>query len=190
MLKIFARIISIVFHPLLIISGFSFFYIQTLFGTEIAKSVLILFSLIAVIPIVVYNSIQLYRGKISNFDLSNNQERNKSYPKLLLLLVLLIAASLYFNFPIVLVFPLVTYSMMIFVFYLFRNKLKISFHSATSFFLAVLILYSFHFIGLISLAVSTLVALSRVILGRHTRMEVIVGGISGIILGLIAGLIH
>ncbi len=190
MLKIFARIVSIFFHPLLVISGFSFFYIQALFGTEIAKSVLILISLIAVIPIVVYNSIQLYRGKISNFDLSNNQERSKSYPKLIFILVLLIAASLYYNFPIGLVFPMLIYSIMIFVFYLFRYKLKISLHAATSFFLAALILYGFHVIGLIAFVVSIFIGLSRVILKRHTKMEVIIGGISGIMLGLLAGLIH
>jgi membrane-associated phospholipid phosphatase len=190
MLKIFARIVSIVFHPLLIISIFSFTYIREIYGYEIAKSVLILISLTAIIPIIVFNSIQLFRGKISNFDLSNNQERSKSYPKLLFILILLIADSVYYNFPIRLVYLLLTYSTMIFVFYLFRNKFKISLHSATAFFLAAVMLYDFLVIGLIALAVSAFVGLSRIILRRHTKMEVIIGSISGIILGLVAGLIH
>jgi len=77
MLQVVARIISVVFHPLAVIMAFAMFYITNLYDHEMALLVMWLIGLIAVLPIVVYNSIQLFRGKISNFDLSNQQQRNK-----------------------------------------------------------------------------------------------------------------
>jgi hypothetical protein len=98
MLQIIARIISVVFHPLAVIMAFAMVYITTIYDNEMALLVMSLFGYIAVLPIVIYNSVQLLRGKISNFDLSNQHERNKSYPLLLLILILLVVSAIYTSY--------------------------------------------------------------------------------------------
>lgn len=190
MLQIIARIISIVFHPLAVIMAFALLYITTIYDDEMALLVMSLIGYIAVLPIVIYNSIQLLRGKISNFDLSNQQERNKTYPLLLLILVLLVGSSIWMDVPKALILNLGIFAMMLVVFFFFRNYLKISLHASTSFFLTALILFDFGIIGLYAVFISILVAFSRIILKRHTKMEVVIGGASGLLLGLLSCIIR
>lgn len=190
MLQIIARIISIVFHPLAVIMAFALLYITTIYDCEMALLVMSLIGYIAVLPIVIYNSVQLLRGKISNFDLSNQQERNKTYPLLLLILVLLVGSSIWMDVPKALILNLGIFAMMLVVFFFFRNYLKISLHASTSFFLTALILFDFGIIGLYAVFISILVAFSRIILKRHTKMEVVIGGASGLLLGLLSCIIR
>ena len=190
MLQVIARIISVVFHPLAVIMAFAMIYITTIYDYEMAILVMSLFGFIAVLPIVIYNSIQLVRGKISNFDLSNQQERNKSYPLLLLILIVLVLSAIWMNVPKNLILNLGVYALMLIVFYFFRNYLKISLHASTSFFLTALIIADFGSLGLYAALVSVLVAVSRVILKRHTKMEVVIGGFSGLLLGFLSCIIR
>ena len=190
MFQVIARIISVVFHPLAVIMAFAMIYITTIYDYEMAILVMSLFGFIAVLPIVIYNSIQLVRGKISNFDLSNQQERNKSYPLLLLILTVLVLSAMWMNVPKNLILNLGVYALMLIVFYFFRNYLKISLHASTSFFLTALIIADFGSLGLYAALVSVLVAVSRVILKRHTKMEVVIGGFSGLLLGFLSCIIR
>ena len=190
MLQVVARIISVVFHPLAVIMAFAMFYITNLYDHEMALLVMWLIGLIAVLPIVVYNSIQLLRGKISNFDLSNQQQRNKSFPLLILILVLLVLSAIWMNIPKNLILNLGIFALMLTVFYYFRNYLKISLHASTSFFLAAMLLFDFGMLGFYALIVSLLVAISRVILKRHTKMEVVIGGGAGLLSGFLSCLIR
>lgn len=190
MIKIFARLISIIFHPLVIISLFCAIYIPKVYGQEVADLVMLLIGAIGILPIVLFNSIQLIRGKISNFDLSNHVERNKTFPLLLLILIILITAGWYVDLPDQLIFILAIYSIMITIFFLFRNRLKISLHASTAYFLSMIIIFSFLELGCYAIAISTIVSISRVILKRHTVLEVIVGGSCGLISGWVASIIH
>ena len=190
MLQIIARIISIVFHPLAVIMAFALLYITTIYDDEMALLVMSLIGYIAVLPIVIYNSVQLLRGKISNFDLSNQQERNKTYPLLLLILVLLVVSSIWMDVPKPLILNLGIFAMMLVVFFFFRNYLKISLHASTCFFLTALILFDFGIIGLYAAFISILVSFSRIVLKRHTKMEVVIGGASGLLLGLFSCIIR
>ncbi|MFM7015282.1 MAG: hypothetical protein ACKOX3_03040 [Bacteroidota bacterium] len=190
MVKVIARIISILFHPLVVIIAFSAIYIKEMYGAELANMVMWLIGIIAIIPIVIYNSVQLVRGKITNFDLSNQVERNKTYPMLLTILLLLVLSGVYYDLPDQIIYALFVYSLMITVFYFFRNKLKISLHASTSFFLTSMMLFVFFNAGMIAFVISILISASRIVLKRHTLTEVIVGGGSGIVSGLIAGMIH
>jgi membrane-associated phospholipid phosphatase len=190
MIQIIARLISIIFHPLVVIMAFAMFYITTIYDNEMALLVMSLIGYIAVLPIVIYNSIQLLRGKISNFDLSNQQERNKTYPLLLLILILLVLSAIYLDVPKNLILNLGIFAVMLVVFYFFRNYLKISLHASTSFFLTALILFDFGTIGLYAAVVSILVAITRIVLKRHTGMEVMIGGLSGLLLGFLSCIIR
>jgi membrane-associated phospholipid phosphatase len=53
-----------------------------------------------------------------------------------------------------------------------------------------MIVFSFLGAGVIAIVISLLVAISRLILKRHTLAEVIVGGCSGLLLGSVAGLMQ
>jgi membrane-associated phospholipid phosphatase len=68
--------------------------------------------------------------------------------------------------------------------------LKISLHASTSFFLAAMLLFDFGMLGFYAAIVSLLVAISRVILKRHTTMEVVIGGGAGILSGFLSCLIR
>lgn len=190
MLQIIARTISVVFHPLVVIMVFSMCYITFMYDYEMALLVMKLIGAITVFPIVVYNSVQLVRGKISNFDVSNQQQRSKTYPLLLLILVVLVLSAIGMNVPKNLILNLGVFTLMLVVFYYFRNNLKISLHAATSFFLTAMLFFDLGILGLYAALVSLLVAISRVILKRHTKMEVIIGGSAGLISGFISCLIR
>ena len=190
MLQVIARLISIVFHPLVVIMAFAMFYITSIYDNEMALLVMSLIGFIVVLPIVIFNSIQLLRGKISNFDLSDQKQRNKSYPLVLLILILLLSSASWMNVPKNLLLNLGIFAMMLVVFYFFRNYLKISLHASTSFFLTALILFDFGSIGLYAALISILVAFSRIILKRHTIMEVVIGSASGLLLGFLSCIIR
>lgn len=190
MLQISARLLSVIFHPLAVIMAFSYWYIATFYNENLALLVMKMFGYIVVFPIVIFNSIQLLRGKISNFDLSNQQERNKSYPLLLLIISLLLIIAIYLKLPKNLLLILGFFATMLLLFYFFRNQLKISLHAATSFFITAIIIMDFGKIGLYAAVISLLVALSRIILKRHTITEVVVGGGSGLLIGFLSCIIR
>ncbi|QHJ09504.1 phosphatase PAP2 family protein [Hymenobacter busanensis] len=142
-----------------------------------------------VLPVAAWSYWQVRRGHYTNFDVSVREQRYSIYPPLLGLLggaTLLVGglSGTEFLRP-----GLVAATGLLALCYLLNFRLKVSLHAALSFFLAgCLTLLSGPLAAGVALAVASLVAASRLVLGRHTAPELLAGAFLGLgAAGLLAG---
>ncbi|WP_148562500.1 phosphatase PAP2 family protein [Spirosoma radiotolerans] len=134
-------------------------------------------------PITWHNYSKVKRGRYADFDLSNQTQRAGFYPIVLLFsglfTLFLISTSPYqpFNRGAVCFFLLLTGSYAINIF------LKVSLHTAVSFFLACALFGLDEYLGVLMGLFSVLIAVSRLVLKRHSLPEII----AGVLIGLVAG---
>lgn len=129
-----------------------------------------------VLPVAAWNYWQVRRGRYTNFDVSARQQRGSFYPVLLTLLALATGSAWLLGTPLAWRVGLGVALALILLCYLLNFRLKVSLHAALSFFLAggVGLLAGAGW-GLGAGALAGLVAASRVVLRRHTPLEVLVG---------------
>lgn len=124
------------------------------------------------------------RGKITNLDVSDRSQRagNVYLPALALLLI----AALYFLWsgqPYL--YPTLFIGILIGTCFAINSVKKISLHTVVATYLSALVVSENLFVGLGFVVFSVLIAWSRVVLGRHTRDEVILGWVIGALFGLL-----
>jgi membrane-associated phospholipid phosphatase len=180
-----AKIISIVGHPLLVIPVFA---IIALFKYENTQKAITLSGLIVgglIVPMVVKMYCGYRKGTYTNFDVSDQVERKTWYS---LPIILLTIFTLYLfvteqerNLRLAILLSLI----LLISSKLINNYIKISLHASFGAYIAML---AFPLLGLIYgslfLLFALLVACARVVLGRHTVIEVVAGLVLGLILGL------
>lgn len=180
-----ARIVSIIGHPLLILS-LSTILIAFHFYTS-AKAWLISAIVIGfvIVPVTVNNLLKARKKVYTNFDVSDRKQRHSFYRFGLVVLSIGVIA-LYFvpgarSFFTGTLFALV----MLATSAIINMKVKASLHTAVVAYMAISF-YSINLnimIGLLLFGI--LIAISRLILKRHTIREVLIGGLLGIIFGLL-----
>lgn len=134
-----------------------------------------------VLPVAAWNYWQVRRGRYTNFDVSARRQRGSFYGVLLALLGLATGSAWLLDAPLAWRAGLGVVLGLVLLCYLLNFRLKVSLHAALSFFLAggVGLLAGLGWaIGAAGLA--GLVAASRVVLRRHTPLEVLVGAGVGI----------
>ncbi len=137
------------------------------------------------LPIICHNIWKTRKGQYSNFDVSNQQQRKGFF---LFAIGLLAIVSLYFwwtNKATALVYSMWTFLSMVVLFALVNGKGKISMHAGVNFYIAALLFHYSWALGFGILALAVLVAVSRLILGRHTLPEIIFGALAGLVFGWI-----
>lgn len=121
-------------------------------------------------------------GKISNWDVSAQSERARNVYRPILILVLLIAAVLQcLHQPFV--EEALFFGLLMAACYAINTKVKISQHTLIITYLSFLLMPAKLWLGLALLAFAPFVAWSRVVLGRHQKNEVVLGGIVGVVFG-------
>ncbi|MEZ0485258.1 hypothetical protein [Fibrella aquatica] len=178
-----AKAVSVIGHPLvvlpLIFTSLAFRYLP------LEKAAIMSAALVGgvILPIAWRSYRNVQRGHYTNFDVSNQTQRTGFYPVLLLLTgfftLFLFATNQYepFNRGAICFFLMLAGS------YAANFFLKISLHTSINFFLAVA-LYTLDVpLGFLMGVFSVLVALSRLVLERHSAAEISVG----VIFGLLAG---
>ena len=137
-----------------------------------------------VIPVSILTYRKVRRGEYSNFDISNRRQRAGFYPYVIGLMAsatgLLVATnqpqSFTYGMGVALLLLIVSYGVNFFI--------KASMHTSLSFFLAWAgSLVNLH-LGITIGVLAVLVAISRLILKRHTLPEVIVGALIGLAAGV------
>lgn len=140
--------------------------------------------------IVIFAALSLFillrklRGKITNLDVSDRGQRAKNVylPALGLLLI----ATLYFLWsgqPYV--YPTLFIGLLIATCFAINSVKKISLHTVVATYLSALVVSENLYVGLGFVVFSVLIAWSRVVLGRHTREEVLLGWFVGAAFGLL-----
>jgi membrane-associated phospholipid phosphatase len=179
-----AKNLSIIGHPLLVIPIFA---IIVLFKYEKTENAITLSGLIVgglIVPMVVKMYLGYRKGTYSNFDVSDQVERKTWYS---LPIILLTIFTLYLfvteqerNLRLAILLSLI----LLISSKLINNYIKISLHASFGVYIAML---AFQLLGILYgwmfLLFALLVALARVVLARHTVLEVALGLALGLLLG-------
>lgn len=183
MTKTTAAIISAIGHPFFLLPLiFSLLAVKQV-GLEKASPALIAV-LTCMAALLIYLFFRKRKGLVSNWDVSAHQERSRNVYQPILALVLAASAVLYFfNQPFV--GDTLFFGLLMAVCYAINIKIKISQHTSIATYLGFLALPVNLWLGIALLVFVPFIAWSRVVLGRHTRDEVMIGGIIGGLFGLL-----
>ncbi|MFT4204550.1 MAG: phosphatase PAP2 family protein [Chitinophagaceae bacterium] len=178
-----AKAVSILGHPLLTISVLVYYLSHRelpSWKADIVSGIII--GGIAV-PIILHNAWKTGRGKYANFDVSDQGQRRGFF---IFVMGLLAVVSLYcwwMQITTALVYSMWIFWVMVAVFAIVNRKYKISLHAGVNFYIAAILLPYGWESGLCVLLLAVLVAASRLVLGRHTLFEIVVGASIGFAFG-------
>lgn len=178
--------ISKIGHPILFGSVLALYVNFNFFSQGEAKELSFRLLLGIVIPLCVFLFIQIRRGHFKDIDVSNPKKRNELYLFLLILIVIQIAIYLLFGGNDLILFGFIMVGAYIAICYGFnRFGLKVSLHTSFAFLSSLLCFKLASELSVSLFLFALLIAYSRVLLGRHSYKEVLVGATVGISLGLL-----
>lgn len=176
---------SILGHPLSMLSVFTLLISFQLY--DAIKAFILSFIVIGVvvIPVAIRNYIKVKNKEYTNFDVSDQKQRQSFYPFAIILLS--IAAIVLYFIPDTTAFFIGTSCALLMVgcSAIINFKIKTSLHTSVSIFLAVTYLNLSLLTFLLLLSFSVLIAASRVVLRRHTLVEIITGACIGVAFAII-----
>lgn len=179
-----ARLASVLGHPLLTLPVFTTLLAFNLFDPYKAFWISLLILGVIVLPITIRNYIKTKRNEYTNFDISDQKQRQSFYPFVIILMVV-VTTALYFTPGADSFFTGTCILLLLLVASALINRvIKCSLHTSISIYLA-LALWQFSVAGSIAMFIFTIViATSRLILKRHTFVEIITGAAIGFIAGM------
>ena len=175
---------SILGHPLLTISLLSGYVGFLRLPQKSAVIICGLLLAIVIIPVVWHNYQKVNNGKYTNFDVSSRSQRSGFYPVLIGLTLLFLALLAVTGQPYVFIHGTMCMLLLLVSSYCINFYIKTSLHTSISIFIAVGFYSLNHSLGLILGIFTILVALSRLVLNRHTISEILVGALMGVISGI------
>lgn len=182
---IFSSLISNVMNPLFSLLIFFIVYsYQKSEGFFDVRS-LLLPIFIVIIPIFGWIYWNVRTGKYTNMDVSNREQRNSLYIFNFVVISIYIAALFYtqqnFHYILIILFLL----LLLMVMFMSNFFIKSSMHTSFNVFVSALFFALSPSYGFIWLFLTVLVAVSRVILKRHTTKEVIMGAFIAVVISFL-----
>lgn len=181
----FAHFISNFAHPLI---SFPIFVVIQLFSNEPMARAISLSALI-ILGIFVPITLKLYfgtkKGKYTNFDVSDRQERKGFFPTVIFLFAAIIAVLYFTKQPNYILQPFLFALLLMSICYIANFFLKVSLHTSLTLFLGFLILPLNVWIGIGFMAFTGLMAWSRLYLKRHSLAEILYGAVIGSSVGIL-----
>ena len=180
----FSKFISNLFNPLVSILVYYLYisYLRYSFAEAIEHFLPLV--LILMLPIMAWIFWNVRKGNYNNMDVSDRRKRNSLYIVIVgLMLLYLIINKLFLQHSInveILFLLLLLVLMQVSNFFI-----KSSMHTALNLYTAVLFFAVDPIIGMIWLLITVLVGISRVIVGRHSVKEVLMGGFLATIVSFI-----
>jgi len=170
-----SNFISNLFNPLFSLLIFFIFYSYQKSDGEINLKSFLLPILLVIIPIFGWIYWNVKKGNYTNMDVSNRKQRNSLYIFNFFIISIYIAALFYtkqnFDYILIIIFLLI----LMIVMFLSNFFIKSSMHTSFNVFVSALFFSINIYFGFSWLFLTILVAISRVILKRHTVKEVIMG---------------
>jgi membrane-associated phospholipid phosphatase len=181
-----AKIISAIGHPLLTIPLFvmvTLFHFET-FESAMRISVLITGGLIIPVSYSMYRKSK--KGAYTNFDVSDRVQRQRWYLLPIALLTVLTVVLYLTHQPLPLCYGMLC-GLLLLICSSFTNQfLKVSLHTAYSFYIVVLAWQIVGArIGIVFILLAIIVSWSRLVLKRHSILELIFGCVFGVLFGLL-----
>ena len=180
-----ANFISIIGHPLLTIP---IFIAIVMFANENAKKAFYISFLIigcVFVPIILRMYIKSKNGTYTNFDVSDKKQRKTLFifiiPLLVIVTFILFKTHQNNNLCKTILFA----TILVFISQVVNLFIKSSLHVSLNIYLSFLVMTLNYKIGIILFLFTGLLGWSRIVLGRHTLKEVLVGGAIGLSISLI-----
>lgn len=181
-LIIISNIISNLFNPLFSLLIFFAVYSYQKSEGEINLKSFLLPIILVIIPIFVWIYWNVKKGYYTNMDVSNRKQRNSLYIFNFIIISIYIMTLIYakqnFRYIIIIIFLLI----LLMVMFASNFFIKSSLHTSFNIFISALFFTLSPAYGFIWLLLAILVAISRVVLKRHTVKEVIMGTIIALII--------
>ena len=181
-----ANVISIIGHPILTLPLFVIFI---LFKFEEPQKALATSAIIiggVFIPLAIKTYLGTKKGQYTNYDVSNQKQRQRWYVTAILLLVVVLVALFLTEQSKTIRGNTVSAFLLLLTAQLMNFYIKSSMHTAFNLFLVFLILPMSSVFAILYLGFTCLIAWSRLVLKRHTVKEVVSGAIIGLVFGLIS----
>jgi len=176
--KSLARALSVLGHPAIILPLAISIRSTAINAPALSQWFLIALSIILAGGITLYSWIAVRRGKWDHIDASNKLERVELNLILLAILFVCSIGAALLDKSRLIPFGLFIIGCIIGAALLFRKHLKVSLHTSFAVFASFLLWpSSFYMIG--GLVLSSAIGWSRIVLGRHTNWEVLVGALIG-----------
>lgn len=181
-----ARIFSVVGHPLVL----GTFYVIVMAMDNLPSDTAILLSILVLglvtLPIVAHNLRKLRKGTYSNFDVSDQRKRKGFYHFAIFLFLILLSVLYSLDFPKLVFYNTSIFFVMLLVMALINYKVKASLHASVAFFAGIGCWSISSNISMLGLVLAMAITWSRLELKRHTRTELILGALTGLIFGMIS----
>ena len=189
MLTLFARFISFAFNPYFLILPIPYLLIMRETGDPAYAFKWTLFTLTFLGAVGLSVFLAVKKGYFTDLDISQREQRPLFFTLLAFFAVMYLIALFYFQGPLVLFISLsgIFFSLVVFSFVNTRIKASVHVASITALIFAFSLLYNGIFILLLFLI--PLIGWSRVKIHRHSKNEVLIGAIIGILIPLVMFLV-
>jgi len=189
MIILFARFISFIFNPYFLILPIPYLLVMRETGDSTYAIKWGLFTLCFLGAIGMSVLLAVKKGYFTDLDISKREQRPLLFTLLAFFALLYLCGLYLYRGPLVLFISLsgIFFSLLIFSFVNTRIKASIHVASITALIFAFSVLYGGVFLFLLVLI--PLIAWSRVKIRRHSELEVLVGGILGILIPLVMFLV-
>src|SRR5437763_2683113 len=183
----FARFISWIGHPLVFVAASVAVVVGTQLGLHAGLPILIALLLSTLVPTAILLLSGLGSGRWSDADVSIRKERQRFFPWAVPFSLAGVIAMWWLQAPSYIIRGgMVTLGLFL-VSWLANFRLKLSLHALFAFYCAIILFRIGLIWGAMALILAVLVAWSRLFLRRHTRIELIVGIVLGLMGGFVAG---
>lgn len=185
-MKLIAEIVSLIFNPILFFIIMPFIVIYKKTGDSMYALKWEMFSFIFVIIFIAFFLWEKKNGSFSDFDITKRQERKKLYIFLLFLTCAYLVIPLFLKgiaFPMTIIAFGIVFGIAVFATANYFIKASVHMGIACAYVITISLFYGW--IGfLFSFFIIPLIVWSRLVLKRHTKKEIIVGGILGTLVTL------
>lgn len=182
MIKV-SKVISNFFNPLTSLFIYFIYFSSITYTFKEAFHIFLPILLLAIAPITFWISYHVRKGKYTNMDVSNRNQRKSLY----FFIGAVLITYLFYNYFVNHNFDLfITFIMiLLFVMQISNYFIKSSMHTAFNVFVAALFFSINPYLGIFWLGIAILVGVTRVILKRHTVKEVFTGAAIAVLVSFI-----
>jgi membrane-associated HD superfamily phosphohydrolase len=181
-----AQSLSFLGHPLLLGTFYVILMSFKNLSNENAWKVSILTVGLIALPVIIHNTQKLRKGEYTNFDVSDQNQRKGFYPFIISLFTLLILVFYLSGFPISVTLNTLNFLLMMLLMGLVNLKIKASLHACIAFYISISLFSLSLWIGMTFFILAFGTSWSRLILGRHSLPELVIGMGMGLVFGLIS----
>ncbi len=180
-----AKLLSLFGYPLVSIPIILGLILVSIEGFQSGIKILITILLLIIIPIALWILLKVRTGKYTDADVSNKKERVYFYLALIPFLLLASLATYIYNQPSYIYHGILIVTILIFACSLINYLSKISLHVSLNSYLAVSLFFFSPALSITWLIVTIIIGWSRIHLNRHSKTEVLLGFVAGIIAGIV-----